>query len=253
MVAALPRCASGHLLQTVVRLARPAPFHLSCACFLTRSQRFSTVVYTGQRTFTSFMKSSIARRYTALGNFRAPAVMRLAAMLLALCLFGGNGAAGPPPRPRLMVASVTVTPPTASIDAGQAQQFTATAKDPRGNLIRGLDFQWTSHTPSAATVNASGMATAQNQGTAHITATLAGIAGSATLTTQPPTKSRRISLSPPTATTRGPGLWRRPMRPRPTAPWPASPGRKSWSGASSVISPTGRLPSCCAAEPITFL
>jgi hypothetical protein len=75
-----------------------------------------------------------------------------------------------------------MAPSAAAIAVGQTQQFTATARDPRGNVIRGLDFQWTSDTPSSATVNASGMATALKQGTAHITATLAGIAASATLT-----------------------------------------------------------------------
>jgi hypothetical protein len=79
---------------------------------------------------------------------------------------------------------------SATVAAGQTQQFTATAKDPRGNVIRGLDFQWSSDTPSAATVDGNGLATAVNQGTARITATMGGVRASASLTVTPPVAAK---------------------------------------------------------------
>jgi hypothetical protein len=79
------------------------------------------------------------------------------------------------------VASVTVTPSSTTIVIGKTQQFSATAKDARGNVITGVGFTWNSDAPSVATVDANGLATAANQGTARITARASGATGSVIL------------------------------------------------------------------------
>src|ERR1700693_600365 len=119
--------------------------------------------------------------------------------LSALWFLGGGGGSPnstqPPPGG---VATVTVTPATASISVGNTQQFTAVAKDSTGNVIVGAIFTWSSDATSIATVNSSGVATAVAQGTAHIKATTSGVNGTATLTVNPPISS--VTVSPSTAT-----------------------------------------------------
>jgi Bacterial Ig-like domain (group 2) len=124
-------------------------------------------------------------------------LMVLSALLLLGC-GGGGGAINAIQPPPGEVASVTVTPATASIGVGKTQQFAAVAKDSSGNVIVGTTFTWSSDTTSTATVNSSGLATAVALGTAHITATASGVNGSATLTVNPAISS--VSVSPLTAT-----------------------------------------------------
>ena len=86
--------------------------------------------------------------------------------------------------------SVQVTPGAQSLAVGQTVQFTATgtygnAKHPSTQNITSV-VTWTSSTPSVATVNTSGVATAVGAGTTTITASAAAFNGpttsSATLT-----------------------------------------------------------------------
>jgi len=93
------------------------------------------------------------------------------------------------------VASVTVSPATASITVGQRQQFTAVAKDSGGNVINGVPFAWSSDVTSVATVDTNGLATGINQGTAHISAAASGITGSGTLTVNPQAGGNAIPAS----------------------------------------------------------
>ena len=82
------------------------------------------------------------------------------------------------------VATVTVTPATATLHAvGATQQFSAKAHDVSGNEVPGVPFTWNSATPSVATVAAiTGLARAVAHGATAITATVAGVSGSAELT-----------------------------------------------------------------------
>jgi DNA/RNA endonuclease G (NUC1) len=73
----------------------------------------------------------------------------------------------PPPE----VASVEVTPETATIIEGGTQQFSATAYDAANQPISGVVFTWTSNAASTATVSATGLATGVNSGSAQIRAT----------------------------------------------------------------------------------
>src|SRR3984893_9968706 len=103
------------------------------------------------------------------------------ALVLGLSGCGGSGGSAHIVTPPPTVASVTVAPPSATIAPGLTQQVSATARDSGGNSITGVGFTWSSDATSVATVDTHGLATALNQGTAHITATAGGVTGSATL------------------------------------------------------------------------
>ena len=99
----------------------------------------------------------------------------------------------PPP----VVATVSVSPPEASIEEGQTQQFTATAETADGMTIPDLVFVWTSSKSSVATVTSSGLATGIKAGMSTITATVDGVSGTAPLTvTEPPPVVATVTVSP---------------------------------------------------------
>src|ERR1700693_6400144 len=78
--------------------------------------------------------------------------------LLALFLSGcGGGSANSNAPPPGGVASVTVSPATATIAVRQTQQFTAVAKDSIGTVISGLSFTWSSDAASVTTVDTTGL------------------------------------------------------------------------------------------------
>lgn len=80
------------------------------------------------------------------------------------------------------IATVTVTPATASITAGTTQQFSATARDANGNIVT-TTFTWSSSNSAAATVDANGLATGVAAGSAQIRATAPnGVFGEGALT-----------------------------------------------------------------------
>jgi hypothetical protein len=83
------------------------------------------------------------------------------------------------------ISSVQLSPSTANLAAGTTVQFTATAFYQQGQQSGGVknvtsQVTWTSSTPSVATVDASGVATAVSQGSTVITATLQASWGPAT-------------------------------------------------------------------------
>lgn len=80
------------------------------------------------------------------------------------------------------VASVRITPTSTSVAAGTKVSLTAEASDAAGNLISGVSFAWSSSNPSIASVDGAGEVNAKREGTVTITATTAGITGSATVT-----------------------------------------------------------------------
>src|SRR5207245_1795435 len=88
------------------------------------------------------------------------------------------------------VATVTVTPATASLSAiGATQQFTAAAKDANNNIVAGAVFLWLSSNHNVATIDGAGLATATGQGSVTITAAARGLPSTATLSvTQAPAK-----------------------------------------------------------------
>jgi uncharacterized protein YjdB len=86
------------------------------------------------------------------------------------------------------VASVTVSPATASVEVGQTAQLTATPKDAGGSPLSGRVVTWTTSNASVATVNGSGLVTGVAAGAATVTAMSEGRSGTAaiTVTTPPP-------------------------------------------------------------------
>src|SRR5205809_2966603 len=90
------------------------------------------------------------------------------------------------PVPSRSVASVAVTPASATIQVGQTQQLAATLKDASGNTLSGRGVSWSSSNSSVATVSSSGLVTGLAAGSAVITATSEGKSGTATLTVVAP-------------------------------------------------------------------
>jgi len=86
------------------------------------------------------------------------------------------------------VASVTVSPSSASVLVGASVQLGATPKDANGNTLAGRAITWASSNPAVATVTAGGgLVTGVGSGTATITATSEGTNGSASVAvTTPP-------------------------------------------------------------------
>lgn len=80
------------------------------------------------------------------------------------------------------IATVTVSPATASIVSGTTQQFSATARDANGNIVA-TTFTWSSSNSSIATVDAGGLAAGVAAGSAQIRASAPnGVMGEAALT-----------------------------------------------------------------------
>src|SRR6266545_7339921 len=80
------------------------------------------------------------------------------------------------------VASVAVTPATASVPEGQTVQFTATPRDSIGNALIARVVTWASSAPALATVDGNGLVTGVAAGPATITAASEGKSGTAAIT-----------------------------------------------------------------------
>ena len=84
-----------------------------------------------------------------------------------------------------VIASVTLSPASATIKVGATQQFTATAIDVSGNVVTAT-FTWQNSSAKIATIDANGLVTGLSPGTIMITATASGITSPvATLTVTP--------------------------------------------------------------------
>jgi len=99
-------------------------------------------------------------------------------------VFGGlsNVASGTTSASTAPVASVTLSPASASVAVGTTQQFTATLKDAAGNVLTGRTVTWTSSNTVLALVSGGGLVTGVAAGTVTITAASEGQSGSAALT-----------------------------------------------------------------------
>ena len=87
----------------------------------------------------------------------------------------------PPPAPR--PTTVSVSPTTAELTAlGATVQLTAEVRDQNGRTMSGATATWASDAAAVATVNATGLVTAVDNGTATVTASAGDASGSASLT-----------------------------------------------------------------------
>jgi uncharacterized protein YjdB len=93
------------------------------------------------------------------------------------------------------VASVAVTPATATITVGQSQQLSATAKDASANVLSGRTTTWSSSNTTVATVSSVGLVTAAAAGTSTISATVDGVSGT-TVVTVTPVPVATVTLTP---------------------------------------------------------
>jgi hypothetical protein len=100
------------------------------------------------------------------------------------------------------VARIDVSPPTASIDAGAKQQFTAQAFDSANNPVTGVIFSWQSSNTAVATIDQNGLATSTTAGTTDIRASARGIQSApATLTVRDVQRLlARVEVTPSSAT-----------------------------------------------------
>ena len=112
-------------------------------------------------------------------------VASVAALLAAVSCFDQRQAPDVPTSPSFAkggggpkLKSITVSPSSASITAGQTIQLTATASPPN----TATTFTWASANTAVATVSTSGLVTAVAQGTTSITASSGGVTGSSTIT-----------------------------------------------------------------------
>ena len=105
----------------------------------------------------------------------------------------GNGGGGTKP-----VASVAITPGTASLAIGKTTQLAATAKDAAGQVLSGRTIAWATSAPAVATVDGNGIVTGVSAGTANITATSEGKAAQAAITvTEIPVATITVSPNAP--------------------------------------------------------
>jgi len=112
-------------------------------------------------------------------------VASVASLLAAVSCFDQRQAPDVPTSPSFAkggggpkLKSITVSPTSASITAGQTIQLTATASPPN----TATTFTWASANTAVATVSTSGLVTAVAQGTTSITASSGGVTGSSTIT-----------------------------------------------------------------------
>ncbi|MFO0597945.1 MAG: hypothetical protein U0228_21765 [Myxococcaceae bacterium] len=105
---------------------------------------------------------------------------------------GGNGG---------MVASVTLSPTSATLDPNGQQTFTATARDSMGNVLNGQTVTW-SVAAGGGTITQGGVFTAGTvAGTFAntVSATIGGVTATATVTVNPG-PAATVTVAPPTAT-----------------------------------------------------
>jgi len=110
--------------------------------------------------------------------FRAAAPVLAALVLLAGC-GGGDGGGGTQVK---TVASVQVTPSTATLIVGETRPLTATPLDDQGRPVAGKTVAWSTTDAGRVQVSASGVVTGVALGAATVRATVDGRVGEATVT-----------------------------------------------------------------------
>jgi glucose/arabinose dehydrogenase len=99
--------------------------------------------------------------------FRSVAVLLIStATLLTACGTGGSDVQSPPGA----AASVVIAGPDSTLTPGQAVQFTAVARDARGDVLPAQVVTWAVTDSSVATVSGTGLVTAVAEGQTEITA-----------------------------------------------------------------------------------
>ncbi len=146
------------------------------------------------------------------------------------------------------VASVSVSPASASLQTGQTVQLTATPKDASGNPLSGRVVNWSTSSAAVATVSSSGLVTGGSAGSATITATSEGqSATSAIGVTSVPVAS--VSVSPASASVSTGQTTQLTATPRDASGNPLSGRPVSWTtsnGAVATVSSSGLVTGAAA-------
>src|SRR5437773_1175636 len=134
----------------------------------------------------------------------------------------------------LPVASVSVTPATATIGVGQTAQYAAITRDAFGNPLGGRTVTWSSSNPGVATVNGAGQATGVAVGAATLTATSEGKSGTAAiLVTNVPVAS--VAVSPASASVQVGQTVQLAATPRDANGNPLSGRAVSWASSNTAV------------------
>lgn len=120
----------------------------------------------------------------------------LSTLAVLLALACGGSSTGPAAN---TVASIDVTPASATLSVGQTRQFAASPRTANGAVITGKSATWQSSSSSVATVDGTGLVRAIAAGTTTITASVEGRTGTATVTVLA-LPVAAIALSPATVT-----------------------------------------------------
>lgn len=106
---------------------------------------------------------------------------KLAAVVVLSACSGGETTAAP------SLASLTLSPTSATITVGQQTSLTATPRDAAARPLTGMTVEWTSLATTVATVDALGTVTGLSAGSALVIASVNGISESAAITVIAPT------------------------------------------------------------------
>lgn len=134
------------------------------------------------------------------------------------------------------VATVVLTPNASTIGVGGSVRLSAVPTDGAGNALAGRTVQFTSSTPSVATVSADGTVTGVAAGTATIRAESEGATGSATVQVTATTSVASVDVTPSTATLTIGGTRALAATPRTSSGAPITGRTVTWSsGAPSIV------------------
>lgn len=136
------------------------------------------IVLTGRAVTFSSSNTSVA---TVNSSGIVTAVAAGTAMILATC-DGQSGSAAVTVSVPGQVASVSVSLQPSTLTVGQVGSTAVTVRDAAGAVLSGNAVSYQSSNPSVATVSATGQTAALAAGSTVITATSAGVSGTATLT-----------------------------------------------------------------------
>src|SRR5438132_1696904 len=136
------------------------------------------------------------------------------------------------------VATVDVTPPSASVQAGQTVQLTGTPRDAGGNPLSGRTVTWSSSNPAVRTVSQSGRGSGVTTGAATITATSEGKSGTSSISVTPvPVAS--VDVTPPSASVQAGQTVQLTATPKDANGDPLSGRTVTWSSSNTTVATVG--------------
>jgi len=143
----------------------------------------------------------------------------------------------PSPTPSQVLTTITISPAAATLNVGEAQQFTGVAYDRNNREMSDIVFVWTSSDKAVGMIDASGLFTAYSAGDATVTAENDGVIGLAGVTVDLPTPapaSTKAETQPEDLTTPQSSV---PAQDPSTLPSTTSPAPKATPNSSGFKTP----------------